>query len=176
MSDWSYSPPAPHTDTVMDLISPVTHAPDSYCPDLFSPSLNFALSLPACLSVYFPSSILSLFPRSPLCDDHENMLTCNPSVPLIKTFVVMSTAPGVVRQGHVSVVLSWGMANRCHGLAESLAWLLHWLWATHSTLLWVMLRRSWPEMGLDRCAVWQVGGIFQGNIVHVYLWVSSCSC
>lgn len=48
------------------------------------------------------------------------MLTCNPSVLLIKTLAMMGVAPGTGQQGPVSAGLSWGMGNGCHGLVRAL--------------------------------------------------------
>lgn len=109
--------PAPYNKTMMDLITPVTHT-------LWQPvSLFFFLtqfrtfSMPICLS--FPSPSL-FFPPSLVYDEQENMLTDIPSVPLIKTLAVMGAAPGTGQQGPVSVGLSSGMANGCHGLVQAL--------------------------------------------------------
>lgn len=101
-------PAAPHNKTMMDLITPVTQTP--WQPDyvFFFPPWNVHS-----FSVCFASTTL-------LYAGQENMLTCNPSVLLIKMLAVMGVAPGTGQQGPVSAGLSWGMANGCHGLVRAL--------------------------------------------------------
>lgn len=107
-------PAAPHNKTMMDLITPVIQTP--WQPDyvFFFPPWNVhSFSVPVYLSVCFASTTL-------LYAGQENMLTCNPSVLLIKMLAVMGVAPGTGQQGPVSAGLSWGMANGCHGLVRAL--------------------------------------------------------
>lgn len=163
---------------MMDLITAVTQSPDSQ--SLYFFSLNFRVFLCACLS--FCLLPLSAPPPQTClhCDGQENMLTCYPSSLLIKTFVVMGVAAGTGQQGLVSAVLSWGMANGCHGLV----WALHDCFSSSEIHMPLTLGDSvacsarnicHKEEGMeeDLCIVCQVRGSAEGRS---YTCTYACEC